>query len=96
MQVVGNVRTHVQATIEPEESWQLYNGNGYPFKVRVLFYTGDDGVTLRGWAIKADGSQGYIERTAYHPLDTIPAHIAEVLVSTYRHALEEALAEYAR
>jgi hypothetical protein len=93
MKTSAYCNVHAQTLLEPHEGWKEHNDEGRPFKVRLLVYNGGDSVILRGWAIKVDGSQGYIERHKSKKLNELPLNLADGVRAAYRDALQQRLDE---
>ena len=94
MNVRTYVRTETTCTIDPSESWTMRNERALPFRVRQILMQGSDCVvSVSGWAILADGTQGVTHRYAQTTLDELPTAIRVRMLASHKDVARAAVLE---
>lgn len=95
MEIHSYMQLTVDVTLEGPEQFKAYSDrNNYPFMVRKVSYGGSGNrVGLRGWAIKTNGEQGWVERTATVSFQELPERLGlkSLLRGGYIAKLDEEL-----
>ena len=87
--------THARALcnlyLDDEEMWTEHNQKDLPFRVRIVIYDGGPKCRVQGFAIRADGSEGVIQRDVFLDVAALPIEIRLAVVTEVKRGLEQAL-----